>query len=338
MRRIDVFNGDADGICALRQLRLANPAESELVTGLKHEVSLLERVDAAEGDVVTVLDVSLDRNREALLRLLERGVAVRYFDHHYAGEVPSHPRLQATLDPTGEACTSELVDRYLGGRFRAWAVAGAFGDGFHGAAARLARGIELDAGRLEQLREVGECLNYNAYGARAEDVLVAPEALYRIASRHADPLSLLEKEALLAQIAQKRREDLARAAAVAPARGFAATEVHVLPNASWARRVMGAFANRLALDDPHRAHAVLVPLPGGGYAVSVRAPRGPAPSAADLCRRFPGGGGRVTAAGIERLPGSRLDAFIEAFEATYAHASADGASPRRAAWIPPPHA
>ena len=25
MRRIDVFNGDADGLCALRQLRLAEP-------------------------------------------------------------------------------------------------------------------------------------------------------------------------------------------------------------------------------------------------------------------------------------------------------------------------
>jgi hypothetical protein len=28
LRRIDVFNGDADGLCALRQLRLA-PAELE---------------------------------------------------------------------------------------------------------------------------------------------------------------------------------------------------------------------------------------------------------------------------------------------------------------------
>jgi len=28
----DVFNGDADGLCASHQLRLAKPAETELVT------------------------------------------------------------------------------------------------------------------------------------------------------------------------------------------------------------------------------------------------------------------------------------------------------------------
>src|SRR6185503_1537276 len=317
MARIDVFNGDADGICALRQLRLANPVESLLVTGLKHEVMLLDRVRAAAGDVVTVLDVSLDCNRDALLRLLDGGVAVRYFDHHYAGDVPCHPRLQALIDPSGEACTSELVDRYLGGRYRAWAVAGAFGDGFHGAAARLARGLTLESGSLEGLREVGECLNYNAYGADMGDVLVPPEELYRRASRYADPLEMLAKEPALARLAEERRADLLRAAAVAPLRSACTSEVHRLPDAMWARRVMGAFANRRALDDPHRAHAVVVPLPGGGFTVSVRAPRAPAPSAADFCRRFPTGGGRVTAAGVARLDEAALADFLGAFEATY---------------------
>jgi len=318
MRRIDVFNGDADGICALRQLRLAHPAPTELVTGLKREVSLLERVHADPGDVVTVLDVSLDRNRAALLGLLEHGVAVRYFDHHYAGDIPTHPRLQATIDPSGEACTSELVDRYLKGRFRAWAVAGAFGDGFHGAAARLARGMELDARTLEGLREVGECLNYNAYGACVEDVLVAPDELYRIAARHEDPVDMLEHEPLLAHLARERREDLERATRVAPLRSAPGSQVHRLPDCTWARRVMGVFANRQALDDPHRAHAIIVPLPGGGFTASVRTPRRPAPSAAEFCRSFPTGGGRVTAAGVEHIGPDALDAFVLAFESAYA--------------------
>src|SRR6185312_14929592 len=80
MRSYDVFNGDADGICALHQLRLADPVDSELVTGLKRDIELLKAVPAERGDVVTVLDVSLDRNRAALAALLERGVRVRYFD------------------------------------------------------------------------------------------------------------------------------------------------------------------------------------------------------------------------------------------------------------------
>src|SRR5688572_4499304 len=97
MRYYDVFNGDADGICALHQLRLADPRESVLVTGLKRDTALVARVAAGDGDVVTVLDLSLDRNREALLALLARGAIVQYFDHHYAGDIPVHPQLTAAI-------------------------------------------------------------------------------------------------------------------------------------------------------------------------------------------------------------------------------------------------
>ncbi|HZV66950.1 MAG TPA: hypothetical protein VFG03_18780, partial [Telluria sp.] len=40
----DVFNGDADGICALHQLRLAQPAETRLITGVKRDIALLDRL------------------------------------------------------------------------------------------------------------------------------------------------------------------------------------------------------------------------------------------------------------------------------------------------------
>src|SRR5512135_3375436 len=110
MRHFDVFNGDADGICALHQLRLAEPAESELVTGLKRDISLLERVTVSDGDAVTVLDLSLDKNRDALLHLLEAGAAVRYFDHHFPGDIPLHSRLETHIDTAADVCTSLLVD------------------------------------------------------------------------------------------------------------------------------------------------------------------------------------------------------------------------------------
>ena len=322
MRDFDVFNGDADGICALHQLRLAEPRDAELVTGLKHDIAILDRVDAAAGDRVTVLDLSMDRNRVALLGLLARGVSVAWFDHHYAGLVPDHPGLRAVLDPLGRRCTSELVDRHLGGRFRAWAVVGAFGDNFPEAAARLAPGLEVDAAGLEILRELGEALNYNAYGADESDVLVGPLEMYRTVSRYADPFSLIEREPAIAQLAGERRADLERASAVAALHATHATEVHVLPDAPWSRRVMGCFANRLALERPHRAHAVLAPLPGGGYAVSVRSPAAAAIPAVDFCRGFPGGGGRACAAGIERLAAAQLDEFVAALEAAYGHGAA----------------
>jgi hypothetical protein len=95
------FNGDADGLCALQQLRLAHPQDATLVTGVKRDIKLLRHLDATIGDRVTVLDVSLDQNREDLLRLLEAGASVRYFDHHRAGEMPQHPNFEPHIEEEG---------------------------------------------------------------------------------------------------------------------------------------------------------------------------------------------------------------------------------------------
>src|SRR5678816_2571129 len=94
----DVFNGDADGLCALHQLRLAYPVKAELITGVKRDIKLLDRVQAVAGDQVTVLDISLDSNRARLMQLLEAAVHVEYFDHHYAGEIPPHINLVSHID------------------------------------------------------------------------------------------------------------------------------------------------------------------------------------------------------------------------------------------------
>lgn len=310
----DVFNGDADGICALHQLRLAQPLEAELVTGIKRDIELLQRVAAGAGDRVTVLDVSLERNRTALLALLERGAKVRYFDHHAAGEVPSHPGLEAHIDESAGVCTSILVDRHLRGRFRKWAVVAAFGDGMPDAATRLASGLELDATQLAALRELGENLNYNAYGEGEADLMIPPADLYRCVSRFADPFILLEREPLLGRLGVQRREDLRRARALAPYRATAHADAFILPDEPWARRASGVFANELATTRPTFAHAVLTPNFRGGYTVSIRAPRGAAFSAAEFCRRF-GGGGRRKAGGIDHLERVRADELLDSLEA-----------------------
>ena len=41
MTYFDCFNGDADGLCALTQLRLNHKVKSELVTGVKRDIGLL---------------------------------------------------------------------------------------------------------------------------------------------------------------------------------------------------------------------------------------------------------------------------------------------------------
>ena len=62
----DVFNGDADGICALHQLRLEQPQAAELITGVKRDIDLVARVKATAGDEITVLDISFARNAVAV--------------------------------------------------------------------------------------------------------------------------------------------------------------------------------------------------------------------------------------------------------------------------------
>ncbi len=59
----DIFNGDADGIIALLQLRLADPIDSQLITGVKRDIKLVEKVDVQAGDELTVLDISSRRAR-----------------------------------------------------------------------------------------------------------------------------------------------------------------------------------------------------------------------------------------------------------------------------------
>jgi len=322
MRAWDVANGDADGLCALHQLRLAEPLAATLVTGAKRDIELLSRVEAGRGDRVTVLDVSLDRNRTALVRLLERGAKVLWFDHHHAGDVPAHPLLEAHIDAAPAVCTSAIVDRWLGGRFRAWAVAAAFGDNLPETATVLATPLGLDAARLDALRELGETINYNAYGESEADLLVAPAELYRRMSGYADPFEFLEKEALLREIGERRRADLAQALALAPYAEDARHAVYLLPDAPWSRRVGGAFANHLALAHPGRAHAVIGPHGSEAFWVSLRAPRRSPSGASALARQFATGGGREAAAGIDELPRSQFEEFLRRFERAFGGAAA----------------
>jgi hypothetical protein len=312
----DVFNGDADGISSIVQLRLAHPRPSTFVTGAKREILLLDRLDAHAGDSITVLDVSLDVNRAPLAALLARGVRIEYFDHHYAGTVPSSPHLIAHIDVAPDVCTGVLVDRHLKGAQRIWAVVAAFGDNLVERAFELASPLLLRAGALDSLRDLGDCLTYNSYSDDVSDAIVAPDALAHTLIRCGDPLRFVATDPAFAQIDEARRRDLACAHDVQPSHVMPGAAVYILPDAPWTRRVRGIFGNEVANGAPHFAHAVLTAEPSGDYRASVRAPRA-APLGADaLCRQF-NGGGRAAAAGIDRLPRSALAAFVEALGRAY---------------------
>ncbi len=313
----DVFNGDADGLCALHQLRLASPRDAVLVTGVKRDIALLSRVQAQAGDSVTVLDISLDVNRSALVDLLGRGVEITWFDHHFAGDIPRHPGLAATIDPAPDVCTGMLVDRAIAGRHRPWAVVAAFGDNLPAGAAALADLLGLSASQRHELQELGGALSYNAYGESEADLVVPPAALYRSISRYADPFRFLAQESVYARIRESELADLEHARSLAPSWTLPRANIYLLPEAHWSRRVHGVFGNELAQRHPERAHAVLAPDTRGGYTVSVRAPLRNPNGADRLCRRFASGGGRAAAAGINHLSAGLLSAFVQAMEEAY---------------------
>ena len=325
MTCIDVFNGDADGLCALHQLRLADPREDRvLVTGVKRDIALVERIErelgreACADDELTVLDVSLDKNRDALVALLDKGVRTRYFDHHFPGEIPERPNLSTHIDTDAETCTGLIVDRHLDGAHRAWAVTAAFGDNLFRTATDAAAPLALDAARLDTLKTLGTLLNYNGYGASLEDLFFPPAELCERLRPYADPFDFVADDDAFATLEAGYRDDMARAEATRPERHDERTALYVFPNEPFARRVGGVYANELAQRHPERAHALLSESADGSYVVSVRAPLANRTGADELCRRFETGGGRKAAAGINRLPPGDVERFADALAAQYA--------------------
>jgi hypothetical protein len=316
MKFYDIFNGDADGICALHQLRLEEPRDAELVTGVKRDIGLVARINAQTGDSLTVLDISHRSNAAAVERALLLGGTVEYFDHHATGELPRHPAFRSHIDTAPDVCTSLIVDRHLNGQHRLWAVVAAFGDNLVESAIRAAQPLQLDHTELARLHELGEAINYNAYGESVEDLHYHPADLYQVIAPYRDPRHFIFDEPVFEVLKQAGAEDMARAEETRPEFATDAAALYVLPDASWSRRVNGVFSNRLAQAEPQRAHAVLV-TKGDGFVVSVRAPRNNPTGAELLCSGFATGGGRQAAAGINHLPQQDLAQFAAAFRAAY---------------------
>ena len=316
--QIDVFNGDADGICALVQLRLAQPAQSKLVTGVKRDIQLLERLSVQKNDPVTVLDISLKKNRAALDRILQQGAKCFMSIIIESGDIPQHPNFKAIINTAANTCTSLLVDQHLGGKYRAWAVTAAFGDNLIDSAEQAAHTLSLSANQLKQLKDLGVCINYNGYGNSITDLHFAPDVLYRELAAYESPFDFMADNLTIYQkLLTGYADDMTQARHIKPEYLTDAIGVYILPDEAWARRISGVFGNELANQNPERAHAVLSYNAQGGYQISVRAPLTNNTGADELCSSFTTGGGRKSAAGINHLPLNELSAFIAAFAQKY---------------------
>ena len=314
----DVFNGDADGIIALLQLRLAQPKVSALITGVKRDIQLLEKITVVAGDSVTALDISMAKNKAGLEKLLTDGAHVFYADHHKAGEIPSHPHLDAHIDLDANTCTALIVDTLLGGRFHTWAITAAYGDNLITKADDLAVQAGLNSEQRTQLKELGTLINYNGYGAKLEDLHFDPAVLFKQLLAYDDPFAVIaDQHSPFAALQLVYQQDMAKALKVEPLYQSDLFAVFELPNEAASRRISGVYGNFLANQTPNSAYAVLTENSDGTYTVSLRAPLNNKQGAGDICAQFPSGGGRAAAAGINALPKEQLTAFIDAVEKHY---------------------
>lgn len=320
MANFDVFNGDADGICALQQLRLSNPLDTTLITGLKRDINLVKNIDALSGDQIVVLDISFDKNREAVIDNISKKVGINYFDHHFVGDLPESDLLNVYIDTDANTCTSLIMNQYLKGEQAKWAVVGAFGDNLDESALSLARELHLDEDQISAFKQLGICLNYNGYGFALDDLIFHPEALYLKLKPYHDPMEFIKLDEAYKILSEQYFQDLESAHESKPNHVTPCADVIFLPNEAWSKRVVGVYGNDLARKNPNKAYALLIPFESEKqtfYRVSVRAPLNNKTGADDICRQFETGGGRKAAAGINALNNNNLDRFIHVFTQFY---------------------
>ena len=318
----DIFNGDADGIIALLQLRLAQPLTATLVTGVKRDIELLEpltnKYSLTALDNLTVLDISMEKNRVGLLSALESGAKVFYSDHHRSGEIPQTVNLDAHIDLDANTCTSLIIDDYLQGEFHLWAIAAAYGDNLIAKADGLSVKAGLSLSQAKQLNELGTLINYNGYGAHIDDLHFHPAELYKALLKYPDPFDVIaDLSSPFHQLKKAYRHDMDRALAVKPFYQSETLSLFELEDAPWSRRVSGVFGNELANQDTDSAHGVFTENSDGSFTVSLRAPLSNKQGAGDICSQFATGGGRAAAAGINQLPRVDIPRFTQTVESYY---------------------
>ena len=322
MKVIDVFNGDADGIFALIQLRKAHPATGEhhLVTGVKRDINLLSKIDKhlAQDAQINALDISFDKNFKDVERLLADAASVFYCDHHKADKLFEHDKLEAIVDTSAFVCTGllinnnlEKVNSSLGKEHRLWAVAALFGDGLDKVAYQLASECELSNEEVEKVKELGVLVNYNGYGSAIEDLHFHPAELYKLLVEYESPLAVIKDQSSpYHKLASCYAEDLSNALACTPFQNSTEIFAVQLPNEAWSKRISGTYGNRLSKENPDKAVVIATDNPDGTLTISLRAPKSKPHGASTICSRHPSGGGRESAAGVNALEVEQLEDFV----------------------------
>ncbi|MDP6870420.1 MAG: DHH family phosphoesterase [Candidatus Poseidoniaceae archaeon] len=276
------YNGDADGICSMVQWGLAYGLEGKRVTGVKRDIQLLDKISLERDDELVAMDISLERNHGKAKQFAESNHKIIWFDHHLSGE--EIKGIESYIDTSAEMCTSKIVENYIGVK-SAWAHVALHGDGL---------GQYSDR---PDLAELGELLNYNGYGESLDDLHYHPDKLLQYCIDSVTPEEFI-KTKVFEKLKLGFANDMANVGDIKQKDGM-----YVLPDLSWARRIVGVFAHRL--NESPGPHVIAIDK-GDKFQISVRGSSG----IGELCKMF-GGGGRETAGGIDALPKGEVPALMK---------------------------
>ena len=317
MTNYDVFNGDTDGIFAWHQLRLTHPRDAEIVTRVKRDLNLASKVNAEDGDLVTIMDVSHAKNRKDVQRILDSGAIIEYFDHHDPKELIEHPNITYNINTEPNISTGLIVNSHVNGQNRLWSIATAFGDNHLDLAMNMAKSESLSDEQVLILKQIGLVVNYNSYGQTIEDLFYSPEEIAEAARAcGSDIFKFLEQGDIFSTLLENFNADMSSAVCQEP---FSISEngvIYTLPNEAWTHRIMGSFSNHLVSTNKNLACAIAVLNSDGTYRISVRSSINNPHGAGNLCGNF-GGGGREKAGGINNLPASDMNTFKEEFDKVF---------------------
>ena len=317
MTNYDVFNGDTDGIFAWHQLRLTHPRDAEIVTGVKRDVNLASKVNAEEGDLVTIMDVSHAKNRKDVQRILDSGAIIEYFDHHDPKELIEHPNITYHINTEPNISTGLIVNSHVNGQNCLWSIATAFGDNHLDLAMNMAKSESLSDEQVLILKQIGLVVNYNSYGQTIEDLFYSPEEIAEAARAcGSDIFKFLEQGDIFSTLLENFNADMSSAVCQEPFSISKNGVIYTLPNEAWTHRIMGSFSNHLVSTNKNLACAIAVLNSDGTYRISVRSSINNPHGAGNLCGNF-GGGGREKAGGINNLPASGMNTFKEEFDKVF---------------------
>lgn len=324
MTYIDIFNGDADGIFSLIQWRKAHPVGSNdkqhLVTGVKRDIALVPKLTEALASeaAITVLDVSFDKNVDGVKQVLEVCQNLFYCDHHKADKLFEHEKLIANINTEPTVCTGLLVNAYLQDRYPLWAIAAAYGDGLDHIAERHVKRLQLNERQQNQLKQLGVLVNYNGYGSSVEDLYFDPAELFTSLANYQTPFDIVQdRESPFLPLKQGYIEDMSKVESSENISSNDKLIALLLEDAAWARRISGTYGNQLAAQNPEKPVIIASYNAEGTLAISLRAPKNNPYGASTICSQFATGGGREGAAGINSLPQSEIDTFIDVVSKYY---------------------